>query len=212
MFASMAGSGMEASGWGVFSTDVGSVVTAAVVGGTASGLGGGKFANGAVTGAYTMLFNHMAHQKQEQARERFRGRLISDRNKAIEFMHELSLENEVEVSGWVVEKGVIVMPFEGENYQGVSQRNTDRISHNNWFRGFTRRGIKYVEFNGEHRILGQIHTHPINTPSSDADMNLAIQLSLPVVSVSPNYISYTRGFLISFLPRDFNINELFNNE
>ena len=59
MFASMAGSGMEASGWGVFSTDVGSVVTAAVVGGTASGLGGGKFANGAVTGAYTMLFNHM---------------------------------------------------------------------------------------------------------------------------------------------------------
>ncbi len=30
----MAGSGMEASGWGVFSTDVGSVVTAAVVGGT----------------------------------------------------------------------------------------------------------------------------------------------------------------------------------
>jgi len=43
MFASMAGSGMEASGWGVFSTDVGSVVTAAVVGGTASGLGGGSY-------------------------------------------------------------------------------------------------------------------------------------------------------------------------
>ncbi|MGV8137733.1 MAG: FG-GAP-like repeat-containing protein [Mangrovibacterium sp.] len=65
MFASMAGSGMEASGWGVFSTDVGSVVTAAVVGGTASGLGGGKFANGAVTGAYTMLFNHMAHRPED---------------------------------------------------------------------------------------------------------------------------------------------------
>ena len=43
----------------MFSTDVGQLVTAAVVGGTASELGGGKFANGAVTGAYTMLFNHM---------------------------------------------------------------------------------------------------------------------------------------------------------
>ncbi|MDD4192015.1 MAG: hypothetical protein PHI28_11830, partial [Mangrovibacterium sp.] len=53
MFASMAGSGMEASKWSVFQSDVGSVVTAAVVGGTASELGGGKFANGAVTGAYT---------------------------------------------------------------------------------------------------------------------------------------------------------------
>lgn len=48
MFASMAGSGMEASGWGVFSTTSGQLVTAAVVGGTASELGGGKFANGAV--------------------------------------------------------------------------------------------------------------------------------------------------------------------
>ena len=65
MFASMAGSGMEASGWSVFSTDAGQLVTAAVVGGTASGLGGGKFANGAVTGAYTMLFNHMAHKPED---------------------------------------------------------------------------------------------------------------------------------------------------
>ena len=39
-------------------------MTAAVVGGTASALGGGKFANGAVTGAYTMLFNHIAHPQK----------------------------------------------------------------------------------------------------------------------------------------------------
>ncbi|MGV8090975.1 MAG: hypothetical protein AB2L24_03805 [Mangrovibacterium sp.] len=42
MFASMAGSEIEASGWGVFSTDAGQLVTAAVVGGTAAKLGGGK--------------------------------------------------------------------------------------------------------------------------------------------------------------------------
>ena len=65
-FASMAGSGMQASGWGVFQTQVGGGIAAAVVGGTASELGGGKFANGAVTGAYTMLFNHMAHGSGNQ--------------------------------------------------------------------------------------------------------------------------------------------------
>jgi ABC-type xylose transport system permease subunit len=34
------------------------IVTSAVIGGTAEKLGGGKFANGAVTGAYVMMFNH----------------------------------------------------------------------------------------------------------------------------------------------------------
>ncbi|MFV0377408.1 MAG: T6SS effector amidase Tae4 family protein [Mangrovibacterium sp.] len=64
--ASMAGSGMQASKWGAFQTTSGQLVTAAVVGGTASELGGGKFANGAVTGAYTMLFNHIAHRTEDQ--------------------------------------------------------------------------------------------------------------------------------------------------
>jgi hypothetical protein len=66
VFASVAGSGMQASKWGVFQTTVGGTVSAAVVGGTASVLGGGKFANGAVTGAYTMLFNHLALHPGEQ--------------------------------------------------------------------------------------------------------------------------------------------------
>jgi len=38
----------------------------AVIGGTAEKLGGGKFANGAVTGAYVMMFNHLATQHQNQ--------------------------------------------------------------------------------------------------------------------------------------------------
>jgi hypothetical protein len=33
----------------------------AILGGTASALGGGKFANGAITGAFGYLFNHCAH-------------------------------------------------------------------------------------------------------------------------------------------------------
>jgi len=35
---------------------------AAVIGGTAEALGGGKFANGAVTGAYVMMLNHLMHE------------------------------------------------------------------------------------------------------------------------------------------------------
>jgi hypothetical protein len=37
------------------------VTMSAVIGGTAEKLGGGKFANGAVTGAYVMMFNHLGH-------------------------------------------------------------------------------------------------------------------------------------------------------
>jgi hypothetical protein len=34
------------------------VIMSAAIGDTAEALGGGKFANGAVTGAYVMMFNH----------------------------------------------------------------------------------------------------------------------------------------------------------
>ena len=37
-------------------SNAGKVAASSVVGGTASALGGGKFANGAITGAYVMLF------------------------------------------------------------------------------------------------------------------------------------------------------------
>jgi RHS repeat-associated protein len=43
--------------------DIGSkVALSAALGGTAEVLGGGKFANGAVTGAYVMMFNHLMEQ------------------------------------------------------------------------------------------------------------------------------------------------------
>jgi len=44
---------------------VGSVAISAVLGGTVEVLGGGKFANGAISGAYIMLLNHLAHNRDE---------------------------------------------------------------------------------------------------------------------------------------------------
>ena len=49
----------------------GKVLASSVVGGTASVLGGGKFANGAITGAYVMLSNEMSHQKQNKSNSEF---------------------------------------------------------------------------------------------------------------------------------------------
>ena len=57
-------------GNGLINDNVNGVVlktaSAAVLGGTISEIGGGKFANGAITGAYGMLFNDMTHDKREQ--------------------------------------------------------------------------------------------------------------------------------------------------
>ena len=46
-------------------SNFGRVVASSIVGGTASALDGGKFANGAITGAYVMLFNHNMHDDSE---------------------------------------------------------------------------------------------------------------------------------------------------
>lgn len=43
------------------------IAVAAIVGGTASAAGGGKFANGAVTGAFSRAFNHESHTSDGEA-------------------------------------------------------------------------------------------------------------------------------------------------
>lgn len=47
--------------FGGYSNPAVGVIASAVIGGTASVIGGGKFANGAVTGAFGYLFNEVAH-------------------------------------------------------------------------------------------------------------------------------------------------------
>lgn len=49
------------------------VITGAAVGGTAAVLGGGKFANGAITGAYVVAFNHLLHKLQNPTGGNIRG-------------------------------------------------------------------------------------------------------------------------------------------
>ena len=49
------------------------VVANAVLGGVVSELGGGKFANGAMTAAYTMMFNDLAHKKKNEKTSSLKG-------------------------------------------------------------------------------------------------------------------------------------------
>ena len=46
---------------------VGEITTSAVLGGTIDELGGGKFANGAITSAYSVMFNDMMHPQSEDS-------------------------------------------------------------------------------------------------------------------------------------------------
>jgi hypothetical protein len=61
----------------------------AVIGGTAKKLGDGKFANGAVTGAYVMMFNHLQEQiKVNNFRKKYFGHVEGLRNLYIDKVPE----------------------------------------------------------------------------------------------------------------------------
>jgi len=57
---------------------------AAALGGTAETIGGGKFSNGAVTGAFVYLLNHMAHETQDPPNVPSKEWLENKANEAIE--------------------------------------------------------------------------------------------------------------------------------
>lgn len=50
----------------------GKIASSAVLGGTVSEIGGGKFANGAITGAFSMMFNDLMHSYKVTRRFRFK--------------------------------------------------------------------------------------------------------------------------------------------
>jgi len=59
--SSLGGSAMQSYGTSMSTAD--KIVLSSVIGGTAEALGGGKFANGAVTGAFVEMYNHLHGEK-----------------------------------------------------------------------------------------------------------------------------------------------------
>ncbi|MGO6748148.1 RHS repeat-associated core domain-containing protein [Rhizobium ruizarguesonis] len=68
-FGSLAGSYMQSSDYFRQADSATKIGASAVVGGTSSAIGGGKFENGAVTGAFVEAFNHIEHEEVEIQRQ-----------------------------------------------------------------------------------------------------------------------------------------------
>jgi len=69
----------------------------ATIGGTAEALGGGKFANGAVTGAYVMMLNHLMHDGEgvSQQKESEKQKLsLRDKDIVAKLIDEMKIINE----------------------------------------------------------------------------------------------------------------------
>ena len=66
----MIGGSLSSAGNGVINENVNGLTlkmaSSAILGGTISEIGGGKFANGAITGAYSMLFNELSHPDDDK--------------------------------------------------------------------------------------------------------------------------------------------------
>jgi hypothetical protein len=73
--SSLGGSFLQANGGNMSGAE--RIAISAAIGGTAEAMGGGKFANGAVTGAYVMALNHMGeHGFSEDFERRYAKKLV----------------------------------------------------------------------------------------------------------------------------------------
>jgi hypothetical protein len=89
--SSLGGSAMQSYGGNMTFTEKTALV--AVIGGTAEALGGGKFANGAVTGAFVMAFNHLMEPQTRPGRSpltKEQLEVLKEKIKMATFKHRVS--------------------------------------------------------------------------------------------------------------------------
>jgi len=119
------------------------MASSAVLGGTISEIGGGKFANGALTGAYSMLFNDLMHAVFFKNRQQAYNYMVSQSRSTGRY-HE--------VAAWELVDGILVLPETGNDLTtaNVTYFNP-RIDSD---------GNRILTVNGEdQQIRNSIHTH-----------------------------------------------------
>ncbi len=92
--SSLGGSAMQSYGGNMTFTE--KTAIAAVIGGTAEALGGGKFANGAVTGAFVMAYNHLMEPQTRPGRSpltKEQLEVLKEKIKMATFKHRASWAN-----------------------------------------------------------------------------------------------------------------------
>ena len=147
--------------------DIGKIAASAVLGGTVAEIGGGKFANGAITAAYSMMFNDMMHQWPNDRRSKhdlvFQGKGMKNQIKAMKYMIKRSLiskDNIHEVAAAVLENGDVVVFRDGSCSYESSQYYVQSENGNYYYKGI--------------KISMIMHIHPMYEPYVDTSNPLRI--------------------------------------
>ena len=122
-----------------FNSNGAKILASSVVGGTASVLGGGKFANGAITGAFVMIFNHMSHSERKDGEIEARKSKVdfqkaTDQEKVNQLLYAFDYENmKYEVTGEY-------SPIDLDNYFSNLPINGTSSEGSHYFEGYTNIG------------------------------------------------------------------------
>ena len=149
--------------------EIGQIAANSILSGTISEIGGGKFANGAITGAFSFMFNDLMHPKTWHTW--FRGK--NARHRAYDYMLRRSKKLGIEIAAVNLDdKGVLVYKEVGNTY----------TSSHNYFVGNSNE-VEFILGGKRHTVLatGGVHTHPFWNPTqtenplgiSGADINVA---------------------------------------
>ena len=124
------------------------IVTNAVLSGTVSEIGGGKFANGAITGAFAVMFNDLMHGSPKSQYIKFK-----HKERAYLYMVDYSLKTGKEIAAFYIDDGTIIVFNDFKNTETSSK-------HAPIYKD--KKGKPYIIFEGKnHYITGEVHTHPI---------------------------------------------------
>ena len=156
----------------------GLVAASGLSGGILSSITGGDFAQGAITGAYGMIFNEMMHDLYKRDRlfhatnalkRKNRGWRSVVRRRAYNFVIRRSKQTGNEVAAAVLEDGDVLV------YKDRGNTLTHSFNHFS-----TRNGKTYVRIGkSDEAVTFQVHTHPhygnVSNPFdiSDEDFNMA---------------------------------------
>ena len=206
------------------------VALGAVVGGTVEEIGGGKFANGAVTGSFTVLFNALMHQidisKVNRAIADFmdlgrNGRMYNSEEEATRIAQYIvaTIGKEIEVSTYFNssgEKSYYLESFFPNNWQVSRLYNNDRLEAEG-----------YTLVSGTHYSISE-HLQPNgkvgSVAVSRADFEAARHYGVPITHFSVGlgqwtithdylryYCRYTSADIRYYPDAQFNISNVHGN-
>ena len=176
------------------------IAISAAIGGTAEALGGGKFANGAVTGAYVMAFNHLMHsEKWHPTREEA----------------ATAAKSRVEVTG--NEASVLVYTDEcGDEYFWENPpTSADTELSSKWTQpsGHNLKLVEEFHFSKEFSINGRrITVSYVDYLNAMADKIIITHVSLGFGKweISPNFHFFDKGKFTPFHPNNYFIESNFS--